>query len=398
MGDVAQNVLGSVGGGIIGSLLGGGGESVGLSGPASIVPDVRLNALIVQAAPADLALIEQLLPIIDRDSSPEDVQTGGKPKLIPVIYMPAEEMANIVRSVYADRIAGAESRGGQRPPSPEDFIRALRGGRDGGRGGQTAGEVQKMAIGVDSRSNSLIVAAPESLFKEVEELVAQLDDETIVTDEDVQVINIKKANPQMLQKTLSSMLGSSARVGTTSSNSSSSSRGPSGMPTPGGSPMGGSAEDIQRRMEFFRSLRDRMGGGEGGNPGGFGPPGGGFGGFPGGGPPMGGFGGFPGRDGGGNSSRGGGDSSRGSRGGPAAAEARSTTAGREKSTSPNHVSRTRHSLTSIASSRETSPRKANAIAGCDGRPKGRTPCGVTVAWHRFLFLDRPVLNSTAVRL
>ena len=231
VGDVAQNVLGSVGGGIIGSLLGGGGESVGLSGPASIVPDVRLNALIVQAAPADLALIEQLLPIIDRDCSPEDVQTGGKPKLIPVIYMPAEEMANIVRSVYADRIAGAESRGGQRPPSPEDFIRALRGGRDGGRGGQTAGEVQKMAIGVDSRSNSLIVAAPESLFKEVEELVAQLDDETIVTDEDVQVINIKKANPQMLQKTLSSMLGSSARVGTTSSGSSSSSRGSSGMPS-----------------------------------------------------------------------------------------------------------------------------------------------------------------------
>ena len=45
--------------------------------------------------------------------------------------------------------------------------------------------------------------------------------------------------------------------------------------------MGGSAEDIQRRMEFFRSLRERMGGGDN--------PGGGFGGFPGGGPPGGGL-------------------------------------------------------------------------------------------------------------
>lgn len=303
VGDVAQNVLGSVGGGILGSLLGG-GDSIGLSGPASIVPDVRLNALIVQAAPADLTLIEQLLPIIDRDSSPEDVQTGGKPRLIPVIYMPADEMANIVRTVYADRIAGADSRGGQRMPSPEDFVRALRGGGRDGRSGQSAGEVQKMTIGVDTRSNSLVVAAPDALFKQVEELVAQLDDETIVTDEDFQVINVKGVNPQLLQKTLSSMLGSSARIGGTTSSSSSSSRSSSGSSGSGGPPGGGSAEDIQRRMEFFRSLQQRMGGGGGGPPGGFG----------GGGPP-GGFGGFSGRGGGDASSGRGPTSSGSSRGG-----------------------------------------------------------------------------------
>jgi hypothetical protein len=210
------------------------------------------------------------------------VQTGGKPRLIPVIYMPAADMAQIVRDVYADRIAGAEASRG-RPPSPEDFIRALRGGGRNNTRTQATGEIQKMTIGVDSRSNSLIVAAPEPLFNEVEQLVAALDDETILPEEAVQVISIKQANPELVQQALASIVGESAQM---SSSSSSSSRTSSG----GGTPGQPSAEDIQRRMEFFRAMRERMGGG-GGPPGGFGgggPPGG-FGGFRGfgGGPPGG---------------------------------------------------------------------------------------------------------------
>jgi type II secretory pathway component GspD/PulD (secretin) len=291
-GDVAQTVLGSVGGGIIGTMLGGGGGgSSALSGEASIVPDVRLNALVVQAPPAELRLIEQLLQVIDREAGPENVETGGKPRLIPVIYMPAQEMADIVKQVYADRVAGADANRQRAAPSPEDFIRALRGGRDGGRN-QASGEVQKMTIGVDARSNSLIVAAPEPLFKDVEELVAQLDDKSIVTDESIQVIPLKKANPQLVQKALASLVGPSA---TSNINRNATSGG--SQSTPGGMPGGGSMDDVQRRMEFFRSLRERMGGGGApggapgggfGMPGGGGPMGGGFGGMPGGGVPMGG--------------------------------------------------------------------------------------------------------------
>lgn len=318
-GDVAQTVMGNVGGGIIGTLLGGGGGgSSALSGEASIVPDVRLNALVVQAPPAELRLIEQLLQVIDREAGPESVETGGKPRLIPVIYMPASEMADIVKQVYADRIAGGDASRQRAAPSPEDFIRALRGGRDGGRN-QASGEIQKMTIGVDTRSNSLIVAAPEPLFKDVEELVAQLDDKSIVTDETIQVIPLKKANPQLVQKALASLVGPSA---TSNINRNSPSGG--SQTTPGGAAAGGSMDDVQRRMEFFRSLRERMGGG-GGAPGGFGMPGGGapmggFGGFgggaPGGGAPMGGAGGGRGTGGGGGRTRGNfGGGGRGGRGG-----------------------------------------------------------------------------------
>jgi type II secretory pathway component GspD/PulD (secretin) len=290
-GDVASSVLGDMGGGIVGSLLGGSGGSSTFLGDTVIVPDVRLNALIVQASASDLYLIEQLLPIIDKEASPEDVQTSGRPQLIPVTYMPADEMAEIVRQVFGERVEGATS-GRQRQPSPEDFIRALRGGR-GGQGGQAQGEVSKMTLGVDVRSNSLIVSAPEPLVQEVRELVGLLDNESLVMDEDYVVVPIKKSNPETLQKALESIIGESLQSNPVSSQSSSS----GGRPSSSGDSPEASAEQIRRRMEFMRSLQERMRGGGGDSP---------FGGFRGGGPPGGGFrgGGAPG--GGGAPIRGGG--------------------------------------------------------------------------------------------
>lgn len=289
VGDVATSMLGDVGGGLLGSLLGG-ADSLIPSGAPSIVPDVRLNALFVQASPNDLVLIERLLPVIDREAGPASVETGGKPRLIPVIFMTAEEMATIVRQVYADRIASA---GGerQRQPSPEDFLRALRGGGGGGRGGGGGGgdvqqEIAKMTIGVDARSNSLIVAAPEPLFREVEELVAQLDQQGLESDDDVVVVTIRQSNPEAVHRALEAIVGESMQSSGTSGGTSSSS-----SSTPSQPNNAGSDEDAaRRRIEFFRALQERGGfqgrptggsgfgsgfGGRGGADGGFGRGGGG---------------------------------------------------------------------------------------------------------------------------
>ena len=306
LGDVASSVLGDLGGGMLGGMLGGSGDTF-TAGSASIVPDARLNALIVQAAPADLILIERLLPVIDRESSPEDVQTEGKPRLIPVLYMSADQMATIVKQIYPERIAGASGSGGQqqqRQPSPADFFQALRGGgggsggRGGRGGGQAEAEPQKMTLGVDTRSNSLIVAAPEPLFREVEMLVAQLDQEGLESDDAMEVVTIRYGNPTSVQTALEALIGENLKTsGTTSSSSSSSS--PSGSNQPGGGAPPDAAA-IQQRIEFFRALQ----GGGGGRPGfGGGAPGGG--GFPGGFGGRGGFGGgSPGGGGGGRPSSG----------------------------------------------------------------------------------------------
>lgn len=275
LGDVASNVLGDVGGGLLGGVLGIGGDGGSmLSGSASIVPDARLNALIVQASATDLQLIERLLPAIDREASPEEVETNGRPQLIPVIYMEASDMADIVKSVYPDRVTGTQGQQQQqRGPNPEDFIRALRGG--GGRGGSRNNDVDiepaKMTIGVDPRSNSLIVAAPQPLYMEVKMLVEQLDREGLETDDSLDVVTIRNVNASVVQEALSSILGSQMQSSTASTTGGSSS-----SPSSTASDQQSAAEAARRRIEFFQRAfgggRPGFGGGRpgfgGGTPGG----------------------------------------------------------------------------------------------------------------------------------
>ncbi len=125
LGSLAGAALGDAGGGLVGSLLGlGGGGSAPLtaSGSFLIVPETRLNFLIVQANPTDMQLIEQLLQMIDQRSSPEEVQTVAAPRLVPVLNTSAESVAEVVRQVYSNRLASGP--GQARQPTPEEFLRA----------------------------------------------------------------------------------------------------------------------------------------------------------------------------------------------------------------------------------------------------------------------------------
>jgi hypothetical protein len=220
MGDLASQMIGGMGGDLLGGLLGGGGGGGGSTlapGAVSIIPDPRLNALIVQATSRDLDSIDQLLQIIDKPDSGVPVETTPVPKFIPVVYGSADEIATIVKQAFASKIQGDSGSSQQRGPSPEDFIRALRGGggRGSSRGGQqNRGEEAKMTVSVDTASNSLIVSAPEYLFNQVRELVYQLDQRAVATkaDQTTRVVNIKRASSDLVQRSLTSVLGPSAQA------------------------------------------------------------------------------------------------------------------------------------------------------------------------------------------
>jgi len=256
-GDLASSMLGG-GGGLMGSLMGM-GDSGGLSlsgGAMSIIPDMRLNALVVEASYEDLEKIDQLLKIMDQPHSPEDVETKRKPRMIPVFNTVAQDIASIVQQVYSDRIASGQSQQ-QRQPSPEDFIRALRGGgrggRDGGGGGDVKSEAEKMTIGVDTRSNSLVVSAPDPLFEEVEALVEELDQAGSESNQTMRVLQVRSSAPETIQKAISTLTGQSVTVGTTSGGSSTSrNSGENSQP---------SADDVRRRMEMFQRMREQFQGG-----------------------------------------------------------------------------------------------------------------------------------------
>lgn len=253
IGDMASNALGDVGGALMGDLLlgGSGGGGGFTSANVDIVPDARLNALIVQAKPTDLDTIEQLLKVLDQRTGPESVEADGQPRSIPVYNTTASEIAEIVRQVYQDRIAG-----GAAGPSPQEMLKMLRGGPN------TEQQQAKMSIAVDTRNNTLIVRAPDPLFEEVKLLVQELDEREAESPETTRVVSLKHTNSAAVQKALTSILDNVNASTTTADTSTSSRRGDDDDD----SPEERARRAMRRNWEMLQDMRrfqERMGGDRG---------------------------------------------------------------------------------------------------------------------------------------
>ncbi len=289
--------------GSIGSVLSGGG--IKTSGTIHINPDTRLNALIIEANPTDLEHIEDLLAVLDKESGPEGNSVSPKPRMIPVVNTQASEVAEIIRQLYADRLVQGSGAGGIRPQDIMAGIGMMMRGAAGGRGGQRGGfggggggggnrrtsqpEPPKLAIGVDTRTNSLVVSAPDQLFNEVKSLVEELDTAAVDSVQVTGVVTLKSSSPLYIQRALASIAGPNVQFGQAGAMGQAGFPGQRGM-MPFGGGMGGMGG-------MGMGMRGGFGGfGGGGFPGGFGQGFGGRGGFGGGGFGGGGFGGggFPG--------------------------------------------------------------------------------------------------------
>jgi len=298
LGDIT-NLLGGGLGGVMGAFLGptgGGGEQSGAlqtSSGISIVPDPRLNRLVVQGTREQVKTVGELLKIIDKEMSITDIETEGRLHLIPVVYTSATTVATLVKEAFPNEIGtqqgsqgGRSQQGGQ--PNPADFMRMLRGGRGGGNQAKAKSEPPKMTVSVHEPSNSLIVVAPDPLYRKVQYLVDTLDQAGTELNQTLEVVQIKNADPKIVSDALGALFG-----GSSSGNSRSTTAGAGGATTP-------TSQAIQQRQEFFRRMFS------GGRTGGTGSRGGstfgsrgGTGGFGGrGGAPTGGFGGRGGTSGG----------------------------------------------------------------------------------------------------
>ncbi len=163
------------------------------TGTVKIIPELRLNALMVTANRTDKATIKRLLEtVLDRQGPPDDPAISRKSHMLPVEHAKARDIAEELREVYADQLVltqGQQNRanfaggggplammmggmmgGGMMGGGPGGG----RGGRDGGGGGggsSRADEANRISIGVDNRTNTLIISATDAKFEEVKQLV-----------------------------------------------------------------------------------------------------------------------------------------------------------------------------------------------------------------------------------
>jgi type II secretory pathway component GspD/PulD (secretin) len=184
------------------------------TGAVKITADQRLNALLVRANRADLDTIE-LLKVLDQKESPEDISVATKPRMIAVRNTPAQDIADIIKQVYADRLVENPNanRGG-------GFAAMMMAARGANQNRTSKDDVAKMSLGIDTRTNSLIVAAPDALFEEVKQLVAQLDTAAGDQNQTVRVVTLHRTSSTAVEQALAAIAGSSVQVSrTTAANS-----------------------------------------------------------------------------------------------------------------------------------------------------------------------------------
>jgi type II secretory pathway component GspD/PulD (secretin) len=214
---------------------GSAGKSTGrqalATGSIKITPEPRLNALMVLANRADQRTVEKLLKTLDMPESPVDVAVSPKPQMITVQYARVKDIAEVLRQVYADRMviaAGQDQQGrmgglgmlmmrgmmgGQGGPGGPGGAGGPGGGFGGFGGGQNrADQANRIAIGVDAKTNTLIITAVDSLFNEVKQLVQQLDEAAATQNETVRYVALHRTSAVAVQKALTAFAGDAVQT------------------------------------------------------------------------------------------------------------------------------------------------------------------------------------------
>ncbi len=146
-------------------------------GGVTVVADSRANALVIRAAnPARLALVRATIARLDRPNNL--IGPGGGMWVVHLKNADAVRLATVVRAAFG--AAGGTSAGGSAAAAPTALPVAAAGSPNvspqataavtGAAQPSTGGFIQ-----ADPATNSLIITAPEPLYKQVRALIDQLD-------------------------------------------------------------------------------------------------------------------------------------------------------------------------------------------------------------------------------
>ena len=171
-----------------------------------IVPDLASNRLLIRAAPADLALIRDLI------TKHLDVKDDSSEVLIktfiigPLKHVNADDLADVIKDVYKESMNTNQIQqrhflrfGGMfNPKRPID------------PNGNPKGVM--LSLGVDNRTNSLILSCSTSMKKDIDVLVSMLekaaeDTSTVSGTQVVEVIQIKGVDPRFVQQAVDAIQG-----------------------------------------------------------------------------------------------------------------------------------------------------------------------------------------------
>ncbi len=175
-----------------------------------IVADPGSNSLLVRATPIEMVSIRDMVKALEGG---EETPAAQKVYRIKLKSANVSEIAYVVESLYHD-YTGTSSRGGG-VSGFQGFsfggLQSISGGRGSAllRGTDANGNVRPnpLSIGVDERSNTLLVMSNETLYKQINTLVQELDKEAAGYVRSVKVVQIKGVDPNVVQQAIDMFQG-----------------------------------------------------------------------------------------------------------------------------------------------------------------------------------------------
>ncbi len=169
-------------------------------GNVVVVPEKRLNALIVYGNRTDRRRLEPLLEIMDAEKI--DNTRAYQTKLVPLSYSRPSRIVDILEGIFKVEMTAGGSRSSIGIPSgvPSEVAIVL-------RQINAAASAPLLVIEFQRESNSLIIKAPKDLLDEVTQLAMELDQAALTNRaKGVTLLPLKKTSSKQVMKILKNVL------------------------------------------------------------------------------------------------------------------------------------------------------------------------------------------------
>jgi len=178
--------------------------------PMRFLDDAQTNSILVQGASAEeLRLIADLIAMYDRPEQPNS-KASRMTKIFPILHSKASVIAETLKDVYRDLLSAndkaLESSNQDRNASRGQRVSFVDTNENEGRINQVRFKGQ-LSLGVDETSNRLLVSCPESLMRNIEKIVKDLDHGAVPAEQTFQVLRLDRSiDATMVQKKLMDLL------------------------------------------------------------------------------------------------------------------------------------------------------------------------------------------------
>ncbi len=161
-----------------------------------IIPDVRSNSLLIAGPDALLQDVWAMLRVLDSDDIPESLREMEQ-RTITVEYADISNVAGILREVFKP-LMEVQNSGSRQQENP---LAAMFGG-----GSSSSKQQQiRMTLGVDEQTSSLVISSSQSIFDDVKDLVETLDKNAKDANRRIRVVQLKNADPVLIQRSLTGL-------------------------------------------------------------------------------------------------------------------------------------------------------------------------------------------------